>query len=297
MGHHHHEMAVLSWVAVFAALLAYSLGSVLQSIGAKRTAHVVGIGAMASIVTQLPYLAGLAVDGLAFGAKVVALQALPLFVVQSILAGVVGVTAIIAHFRGDRLHRRDWAALGILAVGLILVSLTAEPHHAARIPPAAQVVILASVIVPIVICVVGARVVHHHSSLVLAVGAGLAWSGVAIASRGISGGPPGAYLLRLPMTWAIVVHGVVGLVCFALALRHGAVAMMNAVIFVLEMVIPSLVGLLLFGDTVSRGMRGWAGLGFGLAVGGTITLIITRRQAHGFEAVPEPTRSAEPALD
>ena len=272
--------AWISWVAVFVALIGYSVGSVLQSIGARRTAHVAGLSAMALIVVELPYLAGLAVDGLAFALKVVALQALPLFVVQSILAGVVAVTAIIAHVHGDRLHGRDWAAIGALALGLVLVSVTAESHPAVRIAPAVQLTVVLSIVVPIVVGLVGLRMSSRYASVVLAAGAGLAWSGVAIASRGISGAPPGIYLLELPLTWAIVVHGIVGLVCFALALRRGAVAMMNAVIFVLEMVIPSAVGLWLFGDGVAPGAEVWAGIGFLLAVGGTITLIITRHQMH-----------------
>ena len=273
-------VAWVSWVAVILALIGYSFGSVLQSIGARRTAHVAGLGAMASIVVQLPYLAGLLVDGLAFGLKVVALQALPLFVVQSILAGVVGVTAILAHLHGDRLHGRDWAAIAALAVGLVMVSITAESHPAVRIAPMVQLTIMLSIVIPIAVGLVGLRMSSRYASVVLAAGAGLAWSGVAIASRGISGAPPGIYLLQLPMTWAILVHGIVGLVCFALALRRGAVAMMNAVIFVLEMIIPSAVGLWLFGDSVAPGSEVWAGVGFFLAVGGTISLIITRHQLH-----------------
>jgi hypothetical protein len=273
-------VAWVSWVALFLALIGYSFGSVLQAIGARRTAHVAGLSAMAFIVVELPYLAGLAVDGLAFGLKVVALQALPLFVVQSILAGVVGVTAIIAHLHGDRLHGRDWGALGALALGLVLVSVTAETHPAVRIAPEIQLTIVVSIVIPIVVGLVALRMSSRYASLVLAAGAGLAWSGVAIASRGISGAPAGWYLLQLPLTWAIVAHGIVGLVCFALALRRGAVAMMNAVIFVLEMIIPSAVGLWLFGDSVAPGAEVWAGIGFALAVGGTISLIITRHQLH-----------------
>ena len=270
----------VSWVAVFVSLICYSVGSVLQSIGARRTAHLAGLSAMAYIVVELPYLAGVAVDGLAFGLKVVALQTLPLFVVQSILAGVVGVTAIIAHVHGDRLHGRDWSALAALALGLVLVSVTAESNPAIRIAPGVQLTILLSIVLPIVVGLIGLRMSSHYAPLVLAAGAGLAWSGLAIASRGISGAPPGMYLLELPLTWAILVHGIVGLVCFALALRRGAVAMMNAVIFVLEMIIPSAIGLWLFGDGVAPGGELWAGLGFFLAVGGTVSLIITRHQLH-----------------
>ena len=43
--------------------------------------------------------------------------------------------------------------------------------------------------------------------------------------------------------------------------------------FVLEMVIPSTIGLWLFGDTVAHGNGPWAVIGFVLAIGGTLSLM------------------------
>ena len=43
--------------------------------------------------------------------------------------------------------------------------------------------------------------------------------------------------------------------------------------FVIEMVVPSAIGLLLFGDRVERGTGPIALLGFVLAIGGTIALM------------------------
>ena len=68
------------------------------------------------IVTQLPYLAGLALDGLGFVGNVVALRQLPLFLVEAIVAGSVGVTAVIAALRG-RGSGPGWARWGCWASG------------------------------------------------------------------------------------------------------------------------------------------------------------------------------------
>ena len=102
--------------------------------------------------------------------------------------------------------------------------------------------------------------------------AGLAWTGVAVASRGVSADHIGPALLTEPLLWAIVVQGVTGTIFFALALQRGSVTAVTAVTFVLEMVVPSVIGLWLFGDGVGRGDGPWAVVGFVLAIGGTVSL-------------------------
>jgi len=93
-------VVVLSWLGAIVACLGYGVASVLQSVAAKRAAEVVGLTGLALIIKQVPYLIGLAADGLGFLGNVLALQRLPLFLVQSIVAGSVGVTAVIASLRG-----------------------------------------------------------------------------------------------------------------------------------------------------------------------------------------------------
>ena len=268
-------MVALSWVAALVACLGYGVGSVLQSIGARRTAHVAGVTGVALIVLQLPYLLGLACDGLAFLANVVALQELPLFLVQSVVTASVGVTAIIASIRGERLSRLSWISLAVLGGGLVLLSLTADAETAVRVSTVSQWVILASVVLPIAVGLAGLRLhlSDHWSALVLASAAGLAWTGVAVASRGIGADPIDLALLGQPLVWTIVVQGVIGTLFFALALPRGPVTSVPAVTFVLEMVIPSAIGLLLFDDSVERGTGPIALLGFALAMGGTIALM------------------------
>ncbi len=266
-------MVAVSWLAALAACLAYGVATVLQSVGARRAAQVAGVGAVGPIVLQLPYLIGLGCDGLAFLANVVALRELPLFLVQSIVAGSVGVTAVIASLRGDRLTRRDWAALGVLGLGLVLLALTADSDTAVRVSAVSSWVILASTVLPVVVGLVGVRIAARWSALVLAAAAGIAWTGVAVASRGLGAVPLGVGLLAEPLLWTIVVQGVLGTACFALALQRGSVTTVAAMTFVLEMVIPSAIGLLVFGDAVTSGDGPWAAVGFALAIGGTISLV------------------------
>lgn len=265
-------MVALSWVAAFVACVGYGVGSVLQSVGARRTAHVAGVSGIALIAVQAPYLAGLAADGVAFVANVVALQDLPLFLAQSIMTASVGVTALIASLRGDRLAAKGWVGLAVLAAGLVLLCVTASPENAVRVSSTAQWVILGSVVLPVLVGLVGLQRSGPGAAMVLAAAAGLAWTGVAVASRGVSADRITFALLGHPLIWTIVVQGVVGAVFFALALQRGSVTSVTAVTFALELVIPSGVGLWLFGDSVSSGRAPLAALGFLLAIGGTMSL-------------------------
>ncbi|MET0693029.1 MAG: hypothetical protein ABWY56_03815 [Propionibacteriaceae bacterium] len=266
-------MLALSWVAAIVACLGYGVGSVLQSIGARRTAHVSGVSGVALILLQGPYLLGLGADGLAFLANVVALQQLPLFLVQSILTASVGVTAVIAAIRGTPLSWKDWASLAVLGLGLVLLSITANSENAVRVSTLSQYVILASAVLPGVLGLAALRLPDRPSSLLLGLASGLAYTGVAVASRGISGDSFGWSMLADPLVWAIVVHGVIGTIFFALALQRGAVTSITAITFVVEMVVPSAIGLLLFGDSVHSGLEIYAALGFGLAIAGTLSLM------------------------
>ncbi len=265
-------MVALSWAAAVLACLGYGVASVLQSEGAKRTAKATGVGGLALIVLQLPYLLGLAADGVAFLANVVALRELPLFLVQSIVTASVGVTAVVASLRGERLRRRDWGSLVVLGLGLVLLCLTATAASAVSIPARVQWVVLAATVLPVAVGLLGLRLRHRSAPLVLAGAAGLAWTGVAMASRGLSANRLSWDLVTQPLLWVIVVQGVVGTAFFALALQRGSVTPVTAVTFVLEMVVPSVLGLWLFGDSVRPGQRPWAGLGFALAVAGTASL-------------------------
>ena len=58
---------------------------------------------------------------------------------------------------------------------------------------------------------------------------------------------------------------VLGTVFFALALQRGDVTTVTAVTFMLELLVPSLLGVVLFGDGVLPGQLPLAGLGFVLA--------------------------------
>ena len=265
-------MLVVSWVAAVAACLGYGTATVLQSVGARRAASVAGVTGLALILRQIPYLAGLGLDAVAFVANVVALERLPLFVVQALVAASVGVTAVIAWLRGSRLAARDWISLGVLGIGLILLSVVAVPSAAVRISRLDDWLILAGALLPLAVGLIGMRLTGHRSAVVLSVAAGLGFTGVAVASRALSPEGLSWSLLGNPLLYAVALHGVVAMAFFTVALQRGSVTSVAAITFVIEVVAPSALGFALFGDPIQPGLAGWAVLGFVLAIAGTIAL-------------------------
>jgi drug/metabolite transporter (DMT)-like permease len=266
------RMVVLSWVGAIVACLGYGVASVLQSVAAKRAAEVVGLTGLALIIKQVPYLLGLACDALGFAGNVVALQRLPLFLVQSIVAGSVGVTAVIASLRGARLSWKDWTSLAVMGVGLIFLSVTAVPTAAVRIPVIEDWIILLTAIVPAVVGLIGFRMKGRTSTIVLSCAAGLGFTGVALASRGIGADDMSWSLLLNPLLWAIIVHGAIGMSFFTVALQRDAVTLVTAITLAFEVVGPSLIGIALYGDAIEPGRMPLAIGGFVLAIGGAVSL-------------------------
>ena len=108
--------------------------------------------------------------------------------------------------------------------------------------------------------------------VLLAVAAGLGFSGVAVASRAMGADPIAWGLLLNPLLWAIVAYGALAVGFFGVALQRGKITVVAAVTFVIEVIVPSALGLLFFGDAIADGRFPYAVTGFLLAIGGTVAL-------------------------
>ncbi len=265
-----------------AAALAYGAASVLQSVAARRAERRGGLdpGLLLRLAGSVPYVGGLALDGFAFLASVVALRTLPLFLVQAAVASSIGVTAVLATVLGARLRGREVAALAVLGAGLVLLAVAAQPEPAAAMPAEVRWLLLA-LLVPLAALGWGAaRRADAGSAPALAVLAGAAFSVVAISARGLPGSLHPLQLAADPLLWTIVGGGTLGMLLFTLALQRGTVTTVTAVTFAVDTVVPALVGLALLHDAARPGLAPVAAAGFVLALAGALSL----------------ARRAEPAL-
>jgi hypothetical protein len=124
--------------------------------------------------------------------------------------------------------------------------------------------------------------------VLLALGAGLSFSCVAVAARSLDVPEPLWLVVVDPAIWAIVVNGVLGTALFALALQRGRVTVVAAVSYTTSTVVPSVLGLLFLGDEVRSGYALVATAGFLIAVSGAIAL------ARFTEPLPTAPKPAVP---
>ena len=264
-----------SYVAAGAAAVCYGVATVLQALGARRTARgALELGLVVRLARELPYVAGLALDLAGFLLSIVALRSLPLFLVQSVIAASVGVTALTAVLvLKARLRPVEIVALLMLASGLVLLTIGAKPGHARPLPVPAQWVLLALLPALVVCAVAAAKRTTRASAITLAACAGAGFGAVGIAARGLDPTRPWWHAVVTPAGWAIVGFGALGVIAFAAALQRGSVTVVAAVVAGTETVIPSVVGFAALGDA-TRGGFGPAvtAAGFALALAGVFML-------------------------
>jgi hypothetical protein len=267
------DPVLTGYLLALAAALGSGTGSVLESVGIRRAGAFGGdTDDLGKISRQWIYCLGVAIDIASFVAGAAALHRLPLFLVQSTLAFSVGVTAVITAVMGTRLGRAGWLSLGTAAVGLVLLGLSAQPGQAHALPHGWRWVILLTVVPVCLIGYYGSRSTMRLSAALLAFGAGLGFTAVAVSARTLH--LPHEFLRWFadPSVWAIMLNGVAATVVFALALQKGLATTVSAVMFTTDTVLPSVLGLTLLGDGIRSGWAGAAGLGFVLAVSGAVIL-------------------------
>jgi len=269
------ETAAMLLGLTFAILasLGSGAGSAVEAFGVRKAAAKgKPPGDLGPLLHEPIYFIGLTVDLLGFGFTVIALQLLPLFLVQAVVASSIGVTALIVAASGRPLGRQGWIALCASLGGLVLLGISAESHDGTPLPISWQWALLGMALPLAVLGVFANRRNGTWSAVLLAFGAGLAFACVAVSARSMELPDPAWQLLVLPALWSIVVNGVLGTVLFALALQRGRVTVVAAVAYTTNTVLPATIGILFLGDEVSSGYALVATAGFLIAVSGAIAL-------------------------
>jgi hypothetical protein len=262
---------ILGYVLAVLAAVASGGGSILESAGVRRAGAFGGSPQDLVAVRRQPlYFLGVGVDLLGFAFAAAALHRLPLFLVQSVLAFSVGVTATISAFLGVRLATAGWAALGVGAVGLVLLGVSAEPGPAQLLSPGWKLLLPAAAIPITALAFHAQHRDHRWSALVLGFCTGLGFSVVGISARTLDTSGPAWHLVLEPAIWAMIVNGLVAAVTFALALQRGRATAVTAIMFTTNTAVSSVIGVTVLDDRVRDGFTAAAVAGFVLAVAGAI---------------------------
>lgn len=262
-------MLELAWVALIVAMIGYGVASVLQAVGAGRASG-------ARVVLQPIYVAGIVCDLAAWALSVVALQLLPLFTVQAVLAGSLAVTVLLARsFLGAVLLRRDVVAIAVTVLALVVVAAAAGAEAAVRPTAGFDEALL----VGLVVVGGGVGVLYRRSvPAAMSVLAGLAYSGAAIGARALPLAGGVQAILSSWTLWLLLGFGVLGMLSYARALELGSIGAATALLWVVEILVPGAVGVWLLGDGVRPGWGVPAVLAVVAAIGACAVLAFSPAQ-------------------
>ncbi|HEX2783207.1 MAG TPA: hypothetical protein VHN36_06445 [Ilumatobacteraceae bacterium] len=261
------------------AALGYGVGAVLQALGARRATAGVDIGVKA-MVKQPIFLLGLLAD---FGSWVIsrfALHTLPLFAVQTILAGSLAVTVVLAGLvLGAELRKPDLWAIVATVTGLIIVGVSAGSDEARDVTHLLKLCILAGI--PMIV-VAALFAIKMNKAVILAVLAGVAFTSSALAARTIKiRGESFVGILTEPMLWAMLIYAVIALGIHAGALLRGEVGPVTAAMWATEVLVAVVVGAVALDDHMRPG---WAlPATFGIALTLAATVVLARSPAQDLE--------------
>ncbi len=269
------------------AALGYGVGAVLQAVGARR-ANTSGAEGIVSMAKQPIFLLGLLADFLSWLISRFALHTLPLFAVQTILAGSLAVTVLLAGVvLGTQLGRAEKIAVVMTMVGLVIVGVSAGEEQAKDITHLLKVCIMAGI--PAVI-VLGLMALKLQKSILLAVLSGASFTGSALAARSVHVKDQGFVgIVTEPLMWAVLIYAVLALGLHAVALMRGSVGPVTAAMWSTEVLVATVIGAVALGDHMRPGWTLPAIGGIALTLAATIVLARSPAQDLEHRNLPHPT--------
>lgn len=266
-------MSQLAILLALGAMTCFGLAAVLQAVATGRTERRPGLDPrlLLQLARQPVFLASLALNGLGFALHITALQSLPLFLVQAIIAGSVAVTAVLSvRVTGASLARAQWFAVALVVLGLAMLGPSATTGQADPGGPRAALLLLAAIGLVVLAAWFAARVRGAAGAVLLGLLAGTGFGVVAVSARLLP--PYGAALLGSPLAYVLPLAGATAFLLYSAAMQRGSVTTTTAALVITQTGVPALVGVLLLGDRVREGFLTLAVAGFVLALGGAVGL-------------------------
>jgi drug/metabolite transporter (DMT)-like permease len=263
----------LAILLALGAMTCFGLAAVLQAVATGRIERRPGLDPrlLLQLARQPVFLASLALNGLGFALHITALQSLPLFLVQAIIAGSVAVTAVLSvRVTGASLARAQWFAVALVVLGLTMLGPSATTGQAAPGGPRAALLLLGALGLVVLAAWFAARVRGAAGAVLLGLLAGTGFGVVAVSARLLP--PYGAALLGSPLAYVLPLAGATAFLLYSAAMQRGSVTTTTAALVITQTGVPALVGVLLLGDRVREGFLTLAVAGFVLALGGAVGL-------------------------
>ncbi len=279
---------LIGLVTAVAASACYGTGSVLQALGARRSADreaaraaaVTGYGgpslsSTAKAVVTWEFIVGTVLDAVGFGLGALAARLLPLFLSQTIISANLVVTAVLGVWvLGVRLVRPEWISVGVVCAALVMLAGAAGHEGAGRVPLAAHWALLGGSALLVAAGLLAVRLLGPRAAIPAGLLSGLGFGAVGVGVRMLNGADP--FNLRDmagdPALYAIALAGIGGMYFHTVALQIGSINGATAALVVGETVIPGILGVVWLGDASRPGYAWLALVGFVLAVAGAVAV-------------------------
>ncbi len=272
---------LVSLIAAIVAAVFYGVASVMQAIAVREASNrgledaaVGGVdpGLVVRMLHQWRFVASICLDTLGFLAQLVALQRLPLFLVQAFVAANLAVTAVVAsRLIGMALSWREWTAVIGVVSGVGLLGSTAGAQGAAQVGAIFKLALIVAVAGLAVVGMAAAKLNDPYRTTALGITAGFGFGVLSIAARVLDGFAP-LQLARDPAAYAIAAAGIISFMFYATALEGGSVTVATAAVVLAETIPPAVIGVVFLGDQTRRGLAGLAWAGFFIAVASAVML-------------------------
>jgi drug/metabolite transporter (DMT)-like permease len=260
--------------AAILSAVCYGLATALQARGVRSggTAPSTDAELTLQVLSRWPFVVGILLDVAGFGAQLLALRGLPVFVVQAAQAGNLAVTALAAvPLLGLRLPASRWIAVLAVCAGLALLGASSGAEGTVSATSTDRLILLVAAVVLAVAGIAAARLRSRAGPIALGLVAGLGFGVTALAVRSLPSLAIGQ-LVRDPATYAAAVSGPSSFLCFAAGLQRGAVTAVSALVIMGETILPAIVGVVFWDDRTRPGWAVPAVAGFALAVAGALAL-------------------------
>lgn len=258
---------LIGLAAGMSAAVMYGVSAVLQARAFRLLPTSPWHRMLTTAVRSPAVLAVVALDGLGMLLHFVAIQHLPLYLAQACIASAVIFTALVAALLlHERPPRAQWLALLALTVGLVLLALGAGRvgHHQTGWTLVTGV--YAAVVVIALLGLGVRRLSGSRSAVALGLLSGAAYGAVPVGARALE--PPYLSWVSLANAGALACAGLLAFAFYSAAMTRAPVNTSSAPLTLTETMVPTLVGLMVFGDGIRPGWAPLMGVGLALSMAG-----------------------------
>lgn len=247
----------LALAAVIGCAICNGTAVILEKIGVDEQPRQSSFSSafVVKLASNAPYMAGIALDIIGWLLTLVAVRALPLFLVQSVVSANIVIAALLDEIvLRRRLPRQGYGLILMILAGLTVLASTAAPIQVNQ--PIADWYQWGALIVLIVLGLIGSVLVRlktRAAAIGLAAIAGIAFGGISIVGRLLIVNVPFWHFLENPLSWVLIAYSGLGMLFFSIALQRTTATTVNAVAVALQTVAPAAIGIALLGDGVRAG--------------------------------------------